>query len=86
MIFIPHLPIYQRQVQDLVVHHYRGIGGPLQCALVNSADKVIGLHMNPEGYQVLYDEILKVIDKYWPDQVPERMERWFPDHSVAPIS
>jgi hypothetical protein len=42
--------------------------------------------MNPEGYQVLYDEMLKVIDIYWPDQVPEKMERRFPDHSIAPLA
>lgn len=30
-----------------------------------------GLHFSPEGYRVVYDELMALIAHTWPDQVPE---------------
>jgi len=32
-----------------------------------------GLHFNPPGYKIWYDELMELISKHWPDQVPERL-------------
>ncbi|OCL09250.1 SGNH hydrolase [Glonium stellatum] len=32
-----------------------------------------GLHFNPMGYQILYDELMKLIAKQWPDQLPDNL-------------
>ena len=32
-----------------------------------------GLHFNPSAYKVLYTELMYLIKKEWPDQVPERL-------------
>ncbi|KAF2744145.1 GDSL Lipase/Acylhydrolase family protein [Sporormia fimetaria CBS 119925] len=39
-----------------------------------------GLHFNPAGYKVLYDEMRKVMAEFWPDSVPENMDQHFPNH------
>lgn len=31
--------------------------------------------MSPEAYLVLYDEILKLIETHWQDEVPEKIQR-----------
>lgn len=37
-----------------------------------------GLHLAPAGYRVLFDEMTKLIQATWPDQVPEKLPRPFP--------
>ncbi|KAF2215449.1 hypothetical protein CERZMDRAFT_35936 [Cercospora zeae-maydis SCOH1-5] len=32
-----------------------------------------GLHLSPEGYRVLYDEFLALIQRVWPDQDPDAL-------------
>ncbi|KAK4502373.1 hypothetical protein PRZ48_005798 [Zasmidium cellare] len=32
-----------------------------------------GLHLSPEGYKVLFDEMVALIARVWPDQTPERL-------------
>ncbi|KAF1344542.1 isoamyl acetate-hydrolyzing esterase [Delphinella strobiligena] len=32
-----------------------------------------GLHLNPEGYKILYDKLVELIEKQLPDQVPEKL-------------
>jgi hypothetical protein len=33
----------------------------------------LGLHFNPAGYRILFDELMKLISVYWPDQMPENL-------------
>ncbi|EUC28844.1 hypothetical protein COCCADRAFT_108059, partial [Bipolaris zeicola 26-R-13] len=37
-----------------------------------------GLHMNPAGYQILYDELINVISHNWPDQLPAKLPMVLP--------
>ena len=37
-----------------------------------------GLHMNPAGYQILYDELINVISHNWPDQLPGKLPMVLP--------
>lgn len=32
-----------------------------------------GLHLNPTGYHILYDELIKLIAEQWPDQLPDNL-------------
>ena len=36
-------------------------------------DLAIGLHLTPEGYKVVFDELLKVLKKEYPDYPPYQM-------------
>jgi hypothetical protein len=33
----------------------------------------VGLHFNPAGYVILYQELTKLIAEQWPDQTPEQL-------------
>jgi len=37
-----------------------------------------GLHLNPAGYEILSQEVMKVIELQWPDQMPESLPMAFP--------
>lgn len=37
-----------------------------------------GLHFNPAGYDIFFQETMKVISEEWPDQVPERLPMVLP--------
>lgn len=37
-----------------------------------------GLHFTGEGYRVLYEEMMSLIERTWPDQMPERLPMWMP--------
>ncbi|KFY70792.1 hypothetical protein V498_10215, partial [Pseudogymnoascus sp. VKM F-4517 (FW-2822)] len=41
-----------------------------------------GLHFNPAGYKVLYDEMRKVMAEAWSDSDPESIEKHFPEHGA----
>lgn len=41
-----------------------------------------GLHFNPVGYKVLYDEMRKVMADTWPDSDPESVEKHFPEYGA----
>jgi lysophospholipase L1-like esterase len=43
-----------------------------------------GLHFNPMGYKVLYEELMKTIEKHWPDQHPDNLGFIFPSWEEAP--
>ena len=38
----------------------------------------LGLHFHPAGYEILYQEVTKLIAELWPDQVAEKL------HTVLP--
>ncbi|KAH7063823.1 SGNH hydrolase-type esterase domain-containing protein [Paraphoma chrysanthemicola] len=42
-----------------------------------------GLHFNPAGYDVFYQEIRKVIAETWPDQTPEKLPMVLPPWNDA---
>lgn len=37
-----------------------------------------GLHLSRAGYEVLYRELMALIERTWPDQMPERLGFTFP--------
>ncbi|KAF1847661.1 SGNH hydrolase [Cucurbitaria berberidis CBS 394.84] len=37
-----------------------------------------GLHFQPEGYVILFQEVMKTIAEQWPDQMPEKLSTVFP--------
>ncbi|KAH9826972.1 Isoamyl acetate-hydrolyzing esterase 1 [Teratosphaeria destructans] len=37
-----------------------------------------GLHFSPEGYKVLYGELMSLIQREWPDQMPSRLRMKLP--------
>lgn len=37
-----------------------------------------GLHLSPRGYEALFKELMAVIEKVWPDQMPEKLPFVFP--------
>jgi hypothetical protein len=44
----------------------------------------IGLHLTPAGYRIVYDEVMKVIEANWPDQLPDNLPMVFPSWVDAP--
>jgi hypothetical protein len=43
----------------------------------------IGLHFNPAGYEILFQEVNKLIEQKWPDQTPEKLPMVLPAWNVA---
>ncbi|KAI9760958.1 MAG: hypothetical protein M4579_001334 [Chaenotheca gracillima] len=43
-----------------------------------------GLHLNPQGYRILYREVINTIERVWPDQACESLPMIFPTWDVAP--
>lgn len=54
----------------------------MMCRL--GADCLTGLHLTPDGYRIVYEEVMKVIRANWPDQTPEQLSRVFPGWQDAP--
>ena len=50
---------------------------------LDDADDV-GLHLAPEGYRVVYREVMKTIRENWPDQDAEELPLVFPVSAEAP--
>lgn len=48
--------------------------------LLTLSSPFTGLHFNPAGYKVLYEEMRKVMADAWPDTQPESIEQHFPNH------
>ena len=46
--------------------------------LANPADIVLGLHLTPDGYRVLYHQLMALISDTWPDQLPEKLPMVLP--------
>lgn len=46
--------------------------------LHSSADKAIGLHLNPAGYGIFFQEVMKLISQKWPDQMPDNLPMVLP--------
>ncbi|KAF3480477.1 uncharacterized protein GIQ15_05824 [Arthroderma uncinatum] len=44
---------------------------------------VDGLHFTPEGYKVMYNEVLRAIRAYYPEEAPERQPVHFPPYQFA---
>jgi lysophospholipase L1-like esterase len=56
---------------------YDGKQGLFQCAAVG-ADSFTGLHFNPAGYEILFQELMKLIAERWPDQTPDELDMVLP--------
>jgi hypothetical protein len=39
---------------------------------------LIGLHLTPDGYRVLFHEVMATVSKIWPDQLPENLPMVLP--------
>ena len=46
----------------------RMVGCSVFAMLCSASPTRLGLHFNPVGYKVLYDEIIRTIEREWPDQ------------------
>ena len=44
----------------------------------------IGLHFRPDAYRLLYDSMMDLILKEWPDQAPGSLDFIFPAWPEAP--
>lgn len=42
-----------------------------------------GLHFNPEGYKVLYDELMKLLEKEMPEEMPAQLPTVLPPWDQA---
>lgn len=47
----------------------------------DTADRISGLHLTPDGYRVLFHELMTVVAKTWPDQLPEKLPMVLPGWS-----
>lgn len=45
---------------------------------------IIGLHLTPAGYRIVYDELMEVIRTNWPGQDPDKLPFIFPPWVEAP--
>jgi isoamyl acetate esterase len=43
-----------------------------------------GLHFNPEGYRLMFEEVMRVIRAKIPDQSPEHLPTVYPSWEQAP--
>ena len=48
------------------------------------ADAKEGLHFSPDGYRVLYAELMKLIERRWPEQIPEKLSYVLPAWDDGP--
>jgi hypothetical protein len=39
---------------------------------------LVGLHLTPDGYRVLFHEVMATVAKTWPDQLPENLPMVLP--------
>lgn len=54
-------------------------GTRCHCPLIEGADyAIVGLHLTPDGYRVLFHEVMATIAKTWPDQLPENLPMVLP--------
>ncbi|KAH9867963.1 hypothetical protein IAQ61_007269 [Plenodomus lingam] len=37
-----------------------------------------GLHFNPAGYEIFFQEVMRLVEAQWPDQMPEKLPMVFP--------
>jgi lysophospholipase L1-like esterase len=44
----------------------------------SQCSQIAGLHFNPAGYDILFEEVVKVIAENWPDQLPGSLPMVFP--------
>ena len=44
----------------------------------------IGLHFRPDAYRLLYNSMMDLIQKEWPDQAPDSLDFIFPAWPEAP--
>jgi len=44
----------------------------------NGSADFAGLHLSPAGYEVLFQEVMKLIAQKWPDQMPEMLPMVLP--------
>nr|POE66160.1 isoamyl acetate-hydrolyzing esterase 1 like [Quercus suber] len=85
---IPVLDIWSAMMSrassgEMVFHETppKPLPGSLEMAPNAVLDKFLhdGLHFSSEGYKVLYDELIMLIQATWPDQAPDKLERILPD-------
>lgn len=43
-----------------------------------------GLHLTPDGYKIMFAEVMKVIREHYFDQAPENLPEVLPGWEVAP--
>jgi lysophospholipase L1-like esterase len=65
------------QNDALVELMYDGEQDPFQCSTAG-ADSPTGLHFNPAGYDILFQELMKHIAERWPDQMPDVLDMVLP--------
>lgn len=41
-------------------------------------DLMVGLHLSPDGYRVVFAEVMKTIRANWEDQEPEKLPMVYP--------
>ncbi|KAJ5619152.1 hypothetical protein N7510_003136 [Penicillium lagena] len=59
-------------------------GGHVRYDSWSLTDTLIGLHLSPEGYKLVFDEVLNAIKANYPDLDPDKMEYVFPTWEEAP--
>jgi hypothetical protein len=46
--------------------------------LQNGSTDYAGLHLSPAGYDIFFQEVMKLIAQKWPDQMPEKLPMVLP--------
>lgn len=49
---------------------------PVSSKLTNSD----GLHLTAKGYEVIFNEIVKIVDEHWPELKPENLPMRLPQY------
>lgn len=44
-----------------------------------------GLHLTGKAYKIEFDAVMEVIERNWPDQIPEKLEMVVEDWREAPM-
>ncbi|KAH8639148.1 LOW QUALITY PROTEIN: hypothetical protein IG631_06918 [Alternaria alternata] len=65
------------QNDALVELMYDGMTSAWHSRLRSRADLTC-LHFNPAGYDIFYQELMKVVEQQWPDQMPEKLPMVLP--------
>jgi len=48
-----------------------------------ATDTTAGLHLSPAGYEILFQELMKVVGERWPDQSPDKLPMVLPPWNDA---
>ena len=77
---VPVLDLWSAMISRSGLNDQQSIPGAKNAPVSNGLQSLFrdGLHFTPLGYRVLCEELMRLIEATWPDQMPEKLSFTFP--------